>query len=211
MYAIKNREGEIDYILRSGVPTSSTHQAKIEAKEEETEEELEAKHEPAVKEKEEEEEEGEEEAKESNVNAEDVLPDSNLLTQQTNVKVPTCEAFASAANPPGSDGLCAHCFNQDDACHALKYGKFLCFLTYTQYNGEIEEEKEKLMEHFRTTYHAVCEWDKCVHFLNGRPYPIDAEEVSEDVPKCLHRYRELWMQKLQERSSNSIIDLKTCK
>ena len=130
----------------------------------------------------------------------DAKPSSNLLTQ----------APAPVVTPPSkrrkvpltkSMILCAHCFNED--CHAYRYGKFLAFLTHARYNGNFEEEKENLKEQFKQAYHSVREWDKVVKFQEGNPRPIDSEDVNEDLPACVLRFRNMWLNKLKTRFNNA--------
>ena len=101
--------------------------------------------------------------------------------------------------------LCEHCGQVDNEkdCHALKYGKFISYLVSASYNGNFDEEKEKLSERFRWAYHAIHQWDKCTHLLDGQPAPIKAKEVKKDLPYCIGRYGELCLEIIQKRSANT--------
>ena len=221
MYAFKTKEGEIDYILKSGEPTPvmdkqvrravyAAHKNNETFTEDDTSEESEQEsvdllNDPKKDERklesnkmktkeEEEQEEKDEEDKNSKASM-------NLLTQKSDVNFITPTKKRKKVPLTDSMILCGHCFNED--CHSYRYGKFLAFVTHVRYNGNFEEEKETLKKQFKEAYHSIREWDKVQKFQQGVARPVDAEDIHEDLPECLLRFQNMWLEKLRIRFNNA--------
>ena len=207
MYSYKSSDGEIDYIQKSGkanqavsiqensppvIPRSVRFRLdNDESAEQEEDQETSTEPKPPRPDDETKEEGKEEEGSEPSEDFEFV--NNGLLTQKEEATLPTPSNLFSL-----TESICPHCNNKQKDCHANKYGRFLVYLGYTAYDGKYEEEKEKLKEHFRLTYHTAREWEDRIKNNTHQAIPIKRSTVEANVPKCLERYRDMWLTQIKE-------------
>ena len=109
----------------------------------------------------------------------------------------------------GNDGathtkakLCGHCYRPH--CHAEKYGEFLLYIAHSQFKGKYNKrEEENLKIRMYTAYTILVQWDKCVELYGGNAQPIDPEELEEEMPVCLQIYRDGWLRSLKKQCENA--------
>ena len=65
--------------------------------------------------------------------------------------------------------------------------------------GQYAERKEEIKVRFRKTYCIALEWDKVVNSEDKLAKYILPEDLDEDLPQCLLKYRNIWMNKLKKR------------
>ena len=61
------------------------------------------------------------------------------------------------------------------------------------------EQKDQIIKKFRKTYRIALEWDKVVNSEDKLAKYILPEDLDEDLPQCLFKYRNIWMNKLKKR------------
>ena len=206
IYVLKRQNGEIDVLTKSGYPTTNPPVAfnppnppppdddnnddgdngdsgLFEDRGEETNEEEDVN-------KEEEDDEDEDEDKEANNGGLSPL----LLTQGAKAEPPLVT--------PKKDKFCPHCGNAN--CHATKYGRFLAYLSHSQYNGDFRNKKHDLRALFFEAYITLKEWEKRVGSSKGAG-PIDASEITfENVPECMKAFCSNWLKGLKKRHDDKL-------